>query len=214
MNWIEEQAKEKNPQHNRVVLENPVIVRELEDTLLNDFYPFVRMELEISGYPYFPSPIELTLRPEIGLNGVPARSFTFMLLDDLSYSFFRGKLTITERGYMLDKEFHLGLPRSTDSELIFRILSEERYKGNPPSLHIEEESELFPDWNTYYYIELLNGSGIEADGTTVHNTAKDDIKNTIENSIEMYERSMVEGMDSLMDVEEFISISYRNFTSY
>lgn len=137
-----------------------------------------------------------------------------MLFDDLSYSFFKGKLILSKRGYMIERSFTLGLPRDTDPAFIFRILSDEQFAGFPPSLHIEKESEVFPDWNTYYYIEFHRGSGIDSGGWTLHNTAKGNIKEAIENSIEMYEHSMIEGFSSLSDVEEFLKIEYQTYEAY
>jgi len=212
MSWIIEEAKKQDPSKQRVVLENPKIVRELEDSLLGDLYPFVRTELEKSGYPYSPSPIELKLDTEVDI--VPARSFTFMLFDELRYSFFKGKLKLSQRGYMFERRFALGLPKEIDPSFMFRILSDEQFAGYPPSLHIEEESEIYPEWNTYYYIEFHSGSGIDSGGWTLHNAAKGIITEAIENSIEMYEHSMIDGFSSLSDVEEFLKIAYRTYEAY
>lgn len=213
MSWIVEEAKKQNQHKNRVVLENPEIVREMEDALISDFYPYVRKELENSGFRYYPSPIELRVEPEIAINDNPARSFTFILLDDLSYSFFRGKLILSPMGYMFEREFTLGLPKDTNPSFLFRILSDEQFAGYPPSLSIEE-SVIYPEWNTYFYIELKSGSGIESRGWTLHNAAKGNIKEAIENSIEMYEHSMIEGFSSMSEVEEFLKIAYRMYEAY
>lgn len=77
-----------------------------------------------------------------------------------------------------------------------------------------EESEIFPEWNTYYYIDFKSGSGIESRGWTLHNTAKGNIKEAIENSIEMYEHSMIDGFSTLADVEESLKIAYRTYEAY
>lgn len=213
MSWIVEEAKKQNPEKLRVVLENPEIVGEIEDALIGDFYPFVREELEKSGYPYFPSPIELRLDTDVDIGDNPARSFCFMFFDDFGYSFFRGKLKLSKRGYMFERQFYLGLPRETDPAFIFRILNDERFAGYPPSLHIEE-SGVFPEWNTYFIIEFNSGSGIDTGGWTLHNVAKGAIKEAIENSIEMYENSMIEGFSSMSDVEEFLRIAYSDYEAY
>jgi len=214
MSWIVEEARKQDPNKQCVVLENPETVREIEDALLGDLYPFVRTELENSGYLYSPSPIELKLDTEVEIDDNPARSFIFMLFDDLSYSFFKGKLKLSKRGYMFERRISLGLPKETDPSFMFRILSDENFAGFPPSLHIEGESEIFPEWNTYYYIEFHSGSGIDSGGWTLHNTAKGNIKEAIENSIEMYEHSMIDGFSTLADVEEFLKIAYRTYEGY
>ena len=134
MSWIIEEAKKQDPSKQRVILENPETVRELEDALLGDLYPFVRAELENSGYPYSPSPIELKIDTEVDI--VPARSFTFMLFDELRYSFFRGKLKLSQRGYMFEREFTLGLPKDTNPSFLIRILSDQQFAGFPPLLYI------------------------------------------------------------------------------
>jgi len=214
MSWMIEEAKKQDPNKNRVVLENPQTVSEIEEALLGDFYPFVRTELENTGYSYSPSPIEITLDTEIAIGNNPARSFTFMLFDQFGYSFFMGKLILSKNGYMFEREFSLGLPRETDPLFMIRILSEKRFSGYPPSLHIEEDSEIFPEWNTYYYIDFKSGSGIESGSWTLHNAAKGNISEAIQNSIEMYEHSMVEGFSSLADVEAFLEIAYRTYEAY
>lgn len=185
----------------------------MEDTLLNEFSPYVRTELENSGFQYYPSPLELRVEAEIAIDDNPARSFTFMLFDDLNYSFFRGKLLLSPIGYMFERQFTLGLPKDSNPALLFRILSDENFAGFPPSLSLEK-SVIYSEWNTYYYINFKSGSGLETRGLTLHNTANGNIKEAIENSIEMYEHSMVEGLSSIIDVEEFLKIAYRTYEAY
>lgn len=51
----------------RVVLENPEIVKEIEDALIADFYPYFHTELENSGFRYYPSHLEPRVEPKIAI---------------------------------------------------------------------------------------------------------------------------------------------------
>ena len=108
---------------------------------------------------------------------------------------------------MFVRDFTLGIPEDTNPSFLFRILSDQQFVSFPPSLFIEE-SEIFPEWNTGYYIDFKSGSGIDSEGWTLHNAAKGTIKEAIENNIEMYEHSMIDGFSSLSDVEELLMRKY------
>jgi len=67
-----------------------------------------------------------------------------MVTDDFGYTFFRGEFECQLDRWMLTRNFWLGFPRDTDSAFLFRILSDERFVGNLPTLSIEE-SLLYPE---------------------------------------------------------------------
>jgi hypothetical protein len=112
---------------------------------------------------------------------------------------------------LLDREFHLGLPETTDPRLLFRILSEPRLAGYEPSLQIER-SMLHPEWNSYFWIEIHAGSGFESGSWTMDKAVMGNIAQTIHDSCEMYELSM-EGFAGMEDVERFLDVSCRSFGS-
>jgi hypothetical protein len=215
MSWIVEEAKKCSPYNNRVILENPEAVKELDELLLHSYYPFLKAELEKTGYRYIPvhqDDIQIDSAWNGGVNF--GRSMIFMLFDDLDYSFFRGTITCSDTGFFLEKEFFLGLPEDTDPVFLFRILSEERFAGNPPDLHIEQSSPIYPEWNTYFHITLHAGNGFETGDWTLHNAAKGNIETAIHDSVEMFENSMIEGFSSIDDVEDFLKAAYRCFDAY
>ena len=42
MNWIVEEAQSADPRKDRVILENPATVRELDELLIKKYYPSLR----------------------------------------------------------------------------------------------------------------------------------------------------------------------------
>jgi hypothetical protein len=100
-----------------------------------------------------------------------SRALTFMLFDHMSYPFFRGVVSCTRRGFFMERECFLGFPRETDPMLLFRILGEERFRGNPPELTITP-SLIRPEWKVYFQIKLSAGTGLETGPWTLHEGAK------------------------------------------
>jgi len=191
MNWILEEAKKCDPRKDRIILENPKVIKELDNLLLKKYYPFIHSELKKIKYQFTPHPDDVEITSSWSGADL-ARTLVFMLFDDLNYSFFRGTLSCTKGGFFLEREFFLGLPQNTNPSDIFRILSDERFAGNPPSLHIES-STVYPEWNTSLYITLNDGKDFEYKGWTLHNVAREHIETTIHDSIAMYEESMIDG---------------------
>ena len=56
-----------------------------------------------------------------------------MLFDHLGYSFFRGGLTISRAGFLVEREIWLGFPRDTDAGILLRILADEAFVGDKPT---------------------------------------------------------------------------------
>lgn len=205
MNWLLEEAKKSNPQSDRVILENPEAVKQLDTQIMDTFYPFILEELEKTGYMYSPGIEDLKITSV--WNGPDlARSVTFMLFDTLNYPFFRASLDCSDHSFVLNRDFSLGLPKNTNPEFIFRILADERFAGTPPSLSVEE-SRVYPEWNFYYHIEIEAGSGMGFKGWSLNNIAKGNIESVIEYSIAMYEHSMADGFSTMKDVEDFLKIA-------
>lgn len=209
MNWLIEEANKIHPQSNRILLENPEIVKQLDEQIMDTYYPFILGELKKTAYPY--SPLKDELKIESTWSGADlARSIVFMLFDHLNYPFFRGKLDCFEDGFILNKRFSLGLPKDTDPSFMIRILEDEKFEGNPPSLSVEK-SHLFPEQNTYFHITLESGLGFGFKGWSLNSMAKGNIESAIHESIEMYEQSMIDGFLIMKDVEDFLEIAYSGY---
>ncbi len=210
-NWIVREAARADAREDQVVLENPDAVVSLDAKLRSTFYPFVRAELEKTGFRYLPMEDDLHIESE-WLGPDFARVLSFMLFDDFDLLFTRCTLQCSNRGYLVEREFHLGLPESTDPRLLFRILGEPRLAGNMPSLTIQR-SMIHPEWNSHFWIEIRAGSGMESGSWTMDKAAMGDIAQTIHDSCDMYEASMVDSLASMEDVERFLEIACRSYES-
>ena len=95
---------------------------------------------------------------------------------------------------------------------MFRILSDERFVGMPPTLHIEPAS-VYGDRDMHYLITLKAGTGYECKGRTLEHEAREHLETAIRDSIVLYEESQ-EGFSSMDDVERFLKIAYRCYEAY
>jgi len=211
MNWVLREAAKADTNADRVILENPDAVGSLDRKLRETFLPFIRTELQKTGFPYVPVDDDLHMDSK-WLGPDFARGLSFMLFDHFQALFMRCTLQCSKTGHLLEREFYLGLPETTEPRFLFRILSEPRLAGNKPSLSIER-SVIHPEWNSYYWIEIQAGSGLQTGPWTVDKAVMGDIAQTIRDSCEMYEMSMVEGFTGMEDVERFLDIACRCFES-
>ncbi len=209
MNWIVEAAQSADPRKDRVILENPAAVKELDEQLIKTYYPPIRRALQETGYPYSSVdddaiPIESQWSgPELG------RCLTFMLFDEFAGAILRGSLTRSRSGFMFGREFFLGLPATTEPSFLFRIMAEEAFAGMMPSLTIQP-SRLHPEWDIYYCITLESGAGISGGPWTLDQAAIGNIEQTIATSVKMY-KSTIDGFATMADVEEFIELARKCF---
>ncbi len=209
MNWVTEEARKVDPRKDRIILENPATVRELDEILTEKYYPQIRRTLLEAGYPF--SSIEggkIPIESRWSMTGL-GRCLVFMLCDEFACPILRGSLTRSRDSFMFEREFFLGLPQSTDPSFLFRILAEDAFTGNKPSLTIEP-SEIHPEWNIYYWIMIQSGAGIESGQWTLDQAALGNIEETIATSIEMYE-STIDGFSTMEDVEKFINLAHKCF---
>lgn len=211
VDWILREATKADTRSDRVILENPEAVGFLDGKLRETFLPFIRAELGKTGFPYEPVGDDLHIESR-WLGPDLARALPFMLFDHFQALFMRCTLQCSSRGYLLEREFHLGLPEGTDPRFLFRILSEPRMAGNSPSLSIER-SIVHPEWNSYYWIQIQAGSGFESGPWMMDKVRMGDIVQTIHDSCEMYELAMVEGFSAMHDVERFLEVACRSFES-
>ena len=140
------------------------------------------------------------------------RRLTFTLFDDLGSLFLRCSVSCDRLGYMVEKEFYMDLPESTDPTFLWRILGDLRFTGNPPSLTVQR-SVLHPEVKRFFWIKFQAGEGFDSGPWEMHGEAIADIKRTIKDACEMYEASMVEGFQSLEDVDRFLEVASRSFES-
>ena len=209
MNWIIEESQSADPRGDRVILENPAAVKELDELLIEKYYPPIRRALQDTGYAFSSIdddaiPIESRWSgPELG------RCLTFMLFDGLGGAILRGSLTRSRTGFLFGREFFLGLPETTEPSFLFRIMAEEDFAGMMPRLTIQR-SRLHPEWDTYYSITLESAAGVSGGPWTLDQAAIGTIDQTIRTSIAMYE-STIDGFATMADVEEFIELARECF---
>ena len=184
----------------------------LDEFLLKRYLPFIRTELEMTGYPYSPSRDAIPSIESAWKGPELARKLTFMLFDELKFLFLRCSVSCDGLGYLVEKEFFLDLPESTDQKLLVRILGDARFAGNPPSLMVQR-SALHPDLSKFFWVKIEAGSGFDSGPWQLHGEALTDIEHTIKNACEMYEASMVEGFQSADDVDRFLEVASRSFES-
>ena len=210
MNWITQKAAKADPKTDRVVLENPAVVASLDELLLTKYLPVVRAELEKTGHDYHPREAVPTIESTTLSGPQLARKLTFTLFDPNGFLILRCSASVDRLGYMIEKEFYLDLPESTDPAYLWRILGDERFAGNPPSLMVQQ-SVLHPEMGTYFWIKFEAGSGFQSGPWEMHSEGLADITRTIRNACEMYEGSMIEPFGSLDDVDRFLEIASRSF---
>jgi hypothetical protein len=85
MSWILEEAYKSDPRKDRIVLENPLVVKEPDGLLLNEYYPFIHSELKKTKYRFIPLPDDVKIS-SIWSCGDLGRALIFMLFDDMDYS--------------------------------------------------------------------------------------------------------------------------------
>ena len=80
MNWILEEANKCDTQKDRIILENHKVVKELDDLLSNEYYPFILSELKKTKYRFIPHPDDVEITSSWSGADL-ARTLVFMLFD-------------------------------------------------------------------------------------------------------------------------------------
>lgn len=209
MNWIEKAAQTGDPRQDRVVLENPEVIAELDTILMEKYYPPIRRALQKTGYPFRSlDDGDIPIHSSTEVTGL-GRALTFMLFDQLGGAIVRGSIIRSRTGYMFKREFFLGLPENTDPSFLFRIVSAEEFAGTLPGITIQPPV-IHPEWDTYYYITLEAGSGLTSGPWTLDQGVIGDIEETITTSVEMYEMT-IGGFETMAEVDAFIALARRCF---
>ena len=200
-NWLTDEVNKADVSRDYVILENPAAAKQLNDLLVEEYWPVIRKRFIDSGYVYSPDKPETDF--EIGFH--LTRAMTFMLFDGVK-SFFRGKLSLSLEGWMLHREFFLLLERGHDPDLIFEILGNSRFRGMPPTLTVEKNDASF------YQITLTAGDGAGW-GRYKDEEIKKRISGVIEANIRMYDMVRDGGL-SIDMLGTFLTLAYTAYEAY
>ncbi|MCE5329761.1 hypothetical protein LLG07_05465, partial [bacterium] len=134
------------------------------------------------------------------------RALTFMLLDG-QRAVFRGELSCSISGWMLQSELFLGLSQETDPSVIFKILGDIKFRGSPPTLEIYEEMP-----SDYFQIVFQCGNGASwayySDDYICRKIAE-----TIDINAKLYDLT-IDGNLFEEDLDEFLSLAYQIYAAY
>lgn len=214
VNWIIEEAEREDPQNDRIILENPKSIEELDTLLIEKFYPVILQALKETDLPYHPvNKKDIKIDSTWGGPGSLGRSLSFILFDHINYPILRSDIVVSKTGYMFNRTFFLSLPKEIEPGFLFRILNDPQFRGMPPTLTIYEAEDK-SQCNDYFNITFEAGSGYEFGPFSLYNTVIHLIEATIKDSVEMYELSMIDGFSSMEDVNAFLQVAYRCFEAY
>ena len=166
------------------------------------YWPFIRSRLKESNYNYNPKEI-----PEIDFKLAPTltRSLWFMLFDE-NKAFFRGHLNCSIDSWLIESEFFLGLLQNNNPEIVFEILGNSRFRGNPPKLNI------YKDHVDYYQITFHVGSGLGW-GLSEDSKIYERLSEAIDINTQMYEFSK-EGYISEERIGDFLTLVNKVYEAY
>jgi len=200
--WFVKESQKVTTNKDYVILENPVVRRKLDAVLVKTYWPQIQQYCEETGYFL---PVEKIKETEADLGIEYGRSLIFMLFDEQA-AFFRGRLCNSLEGWILESEFFLGLPAETKPEIIFEILGNSRFAGNPPMLCI------YKDHPHYFKITFRNGYGKSWFGTQQDELNKK-IFHTIDVNIALHQL-VEDDMINEENIGEFISTAYQVYENY
>lgn len=203
---IKEAEKADDDGKGIVILQNPDERKHLDDLLLNEFWPAIRKRLEKSGYRYSPE----VPKAELKLSYLLQRSLMFMLLNG-NRLFFRGTLRLTPEHWTMESEYFLLLSRENDPQVVFDILSNSRFAGNPPTLMVGK-SMLTGSEEDFYQITFNAGNG-ESWGLYDLSRVHDRVAKVIDANVELYNYAGA-GFLSADQLGEFLTIAYKAYEAY
>ena len=201
-NWIIKEAKKANLLNDYVILENP-LEKDFIDNILLELWNGFKEKLENLEYESLPEDnVEIMMIESYEYS----RYFQFMLIDE-DKVFFIGTLSCSKEGWMIKFKNFISLSKQNDYKVIFEILGNSRFIGNPPTLMINKEYK-----SDYYQITFDHGYG-EGWGTKNKKQALNEIFKVIDVSVKMHELTK-DGCISNKTLGEFISIAYDIYESY
>ncbi len=201
-NWLIREARKADYLKDYAVLENPA-QKEILDDLLMEFWNGFKNKLESYEYASLPSGnIEIMTEESYILT----RYFEFMLFFDEG-AFFRGTLSCSKESWMIQSVNFIPLSIENDPKVIFEILGNSRFVGNPPNLRIDKEH---PE--EYYQINFDHGYGASW-GLKNKKKALQEVLKVIDTSVQMYELTN-ERVITTANLGEFISTAYEVYEAY
>jgi len=200
-NWVKSEILNADKSRGFLLIENPKSKTYLDDLLLSTYWPKIRLKLEETNYNYSPQKKPET---EFILFPTHTRSLTFMLFDGKKL-FFRGKLNCSLDSWMLESEFFLGLQKENNHDVIFEILGNSCFYGNPPELRIDKRDD------EYFQITFIAGFG-ESWGTSSEKDILNNIDELIEVNIELYVYS-ADGIITEEILGDFLTLANRIYES-
>ncbi len=201
--WITEAAAGADKSRGYVILEKPDCRKYLDDMLIKRFWPEIRKYLKETGYGYSP---EKEPETKFKLSYDLRRTLTFMLLNG-GELFYRGTLCCSLSGYMLRSEFFLDLTEDNEPEVLFEILGNSRFRGNPPSMIISKNMPA-----GFFQILFDVGAG-KGWGLTTEAMVCEKIKESIDVSVRLHEMAL-DGIILPDDLSEFLSLMYEVYEAY
>ncbi len=200
-NWMQAAIQDADKNEGILILENPETKKYLDDLILLNLWPKIKRKLKASNYEYMPQE-----KPETDytLTHTYARSLTFMLFD-MGMAFFRGQLHCSLDSWMLESEFFLGLHEENDHHVLFEILGNTRFLGNPPELIITKHADI------YFQITFKTGFGkswLPGSEKDVHRN----IDELIEVNTRLYEYTL-DGIITEEDIGDFLTTAFRIYES-
>jgi hypothetical protein len=201
-NWMLKEAEKIKDYKDVAILEKPDIKKELDDMLIKKYWPAIEVSLKDTGYIYSPDGKPKT---EFEFSYELTRSLTFMLFDFES-AIFRGKLSLSPTGWMLERESFLQLTDKTDPEVIFDIIGDPGFKGFPPTLEIHK------DMPYIYQIHFQDGSGsnwLTHTDEIIHRK----INEVINLGVKLYEFT-IDGCIIKKDVNEFLQLAWKLYEAF
>ncbi|MFH0795898.1 MAG: hypothetical protein V2A65_02435 [Candidatus Omnitrophota bacterium] len=200
--WIIQGCRKVDKTKDIIILEDPQKKHYLDEILINRFWPIIQIKLKNTNYNYAPKENPET---DLELSYELTRSLTFMLFDGRK-AFFRGKLSCSINSWMLESEFFMGLSKENNPLVIFEILGNSRFRGNPPDLMIYEDS---PE---YFQITFHNGQGAGW-GRYDDKQIDEIISRTIDINTQLYEFSK-DGYISEEKTGDFLSLACEVYEAY
>ena len=174
----------------------------IDNLLIQKFWPKIKCGLKATGYGYSPKNSPET---DFEFSFELTRSLTFMLFDEKKV-FFKGKLSCSISGWMLESELFLGLSRKNNPLMIFEILGNSRFRGLPPTLEIDKDEQA------YFLITFHNGEGA---GWAVYDDKEIDnrINKIIDVNVQLYEYPK-DGYIPEKKIGDFLSLAYEVYEAY
>ena len=201
-NWIISESGKADKSKGFLILENPETKKYLDELLIEKYWPIIRQKLIETDYNFQPIGVPET---EFKLEYTHTRSLWFMLFDEMK-AFFRGRLNCSLDSWFIESDYFLGLLKNNDPKIIFDILGNSRYRGNPPELKI------YKDNDEYFQITFRVGSG---ESWTENSDQKiiSRISEIIEVNTELYDFA-IDGFITAEDVGEFLTLVNKVYEAY